>query len=158
MRATLIALSVALTAAGLSRPEFAGRALQLLVAAATIAVVTTIAHRHWGDLQPQVARPFVPTEPHDTSGIETPDVTELVRSIETSDGRLPALITKHVAEACRGRLADRHRLHLHVGTDHDTIEAMVSPTMWNLLSAEPDDAVDVSIRSLPQLLDEVDAL
>ena len=158
MRSTLIALSVVLTAAGLTRPEFAGRALQLLVAGITIVLAVTIVRRRWGNPEPQIARPFVPPEPELTSGVETPDVSELVRSIEASDGRLPPLVTKHVAEACRGRLADRHRLHFYSGADHDAIEAMVSPAMWSVLGAAPDDAVDVSLRDLPRLLDEMDAL
>lgn len=158
MRYTLIALSVVMTAAGLSRPEFADRAVQLLVACTTIAIVAAIVRRQWGNLELQIARPFVPPDPQVTSGIETPDVSELVRSIESSNGRIPPLIANHVAEACRGRLADRHRLHVHVGTDRHTIEAMVGPTMWALLSAGPDEVVEVSIRNLPQLLDEVDVL
>ncbi len=158
MRFTLVALSVVMTAAGLSRPEFAGRAAQLLVATATIAVVAAIVRRQWSNLAPRISRPFLPSDPHVTSGIETPDVTELVRSIESSNGRIPPLIANHVAQACRGRLADRHRLQLHLGADRDKIQAMVSPTMWTLLSAGPDEAIEVSIRNLPLLLDEVDVL
>jgi hypothetical protein len=158
MRSTLIAISVVLTAAGLTRPEFAGRSLQLLVACITIILAAAIVRRRWGSPEPQIARPFVPPDPELTFGVETPDVTELVRSIEASDGRLPPVITKHLAEACRGRLADRHRLYFYSGADHDTIEALVSPAMWTVLGAAPDDAAEVSLGDLPRLLDEVDTL
>lgn len=158
MKYLLIALSLVLTAAGLARPEFAGRAAQLLIACTTIAVVATIVSGRWEHVTERTATPFVPPDPVVTSGLETPDVTELVRAVESSDGRLPGLITRHLVEACRGRLGDRHRLHLHSETDLPAIEALVSPTMWTLLSTEPDDTVDVSIRALPQLLDEVETL
>jgi hypothetical protein len=158
MKYALIALSVVLTTAGLTRPEFAGRAAQLLIVGVTLLAVATLVHSLWEDVEPHIARPFVPPDPEVTSGIETPDVSELVRSIESSNGRIPDLVGKHVAEACRGRLADRHRLQFRSGADHDAIRAMLSPAMWQLLSTEPDDSIDVSIRNLPQLLDEVDAL
>jgi hypothetical protein len=154
----LIVLSVVLTAAGLTRPEFAGRAAQLLIACTTIAVVATVARRRWDDVAEGSARPFVPPEPVVTSGVETPDVTELVRAIESSDGKIPSLVTRHLAEACRGRLGDRHRLHLHSEADRAAIEALVSSTMWTLLGADADDTIDVPIRALPQLLDEVESL
>ena len=158
MKYLLIALSVTLTAAGLTRPEFAGRAAQLLIACTTIGVVAAILRGRWEHVAEHATRPFVPPEPVVTSGVETPDVTELVRAVESSDGRIPALVTRHLAEACRGRLGDRHRLHLHSEADLADIEALVSPTMWTLLSADPDDTIDVSIRALPQLLDEVETL
>ena len=128
------------------------------MAGVTIILAAAIVHRRWGSSEPQIVRPFVPPDPELTFGVETPDVSELVRSIEAGDGRLPPVITKHVAEACRGRLADRHRLHFYSGADHDAIEAIVSPAMWTVLGADPDDPVDVSLGDLPSLLDEVEAL
>ena len=158
MKYLLIALSVVLTAAGLTRPEFAGRAAQLLVAAATIAVVVSLMWRRWEHIAEHPAQPFVPPDPVVTSGIETPDVTELLRAVESSDGRIPAVITRRLSEACRGRLGDRYRLHLRTEADRSAIRAMISPTMWTLVTAGPDDTVEVPIRSLPQLLDEVESL
>ena len=72
---------------------------------------------------------------------------------------IPRQLTRRVpvAAACRGRLADRHRLQFHSDADQDAIQAIVSPAMWQLLSAAPDDSVDVSLRNLPRLLDEVEA-
>ena len=83
MKYLLIVLSVVLTAAGLSRPEFAGRAAQLLVAVTTIVVVASLVWRRWKDVAERPGQPFVPPEPVVTSGIETPDVTELLRQGDT---------------------------------------------------------------------------
>ncbi len=158
MRYALITLSVVLLAAGLTRPEFAGRGAQILVACATLAAVATLAREQWGGLESTAASPFVFPDPPAAPRIETPDVAELVRSIEGSDGRVPALVVEHIAEACRGRLIDRHRLHLDNATDHDAIERLVTAQMWVVLTADRDDAVDLSIRVLPQLLNEVETL
>lgn len=158
MRYALAVVAATLTVAGLSRPDYAGGAIQLLVVCTTVTVVAVIAHRRWSDLDPQVLRPFVPPEPQATSGVETPDVTELVRAVESSGGRLPTAIAKRLAEAVRGRLADRHRLQFYSDADRDAIEALLSPTMWALLNTRPDDTVDVPLRDLNRLLDEVEAL
>jgi hypothetical protein len=158
VRYTLIALSIVLVGAGLTRPEFAGRGAQMLVACAAIAIVATLAREQWGDLEPQTVGPFVFPDTAGAPRVETSDVAELVRSIEGSDGHIPAPIVEHIAEACRGRLIDHHRLHLDNEADHDGIESIVSAQMWTVLTTERDDAVDVSIRALPQLLSEVETL
>lgn len=158
MKFALIPLSIVLVAAGSIRPEFAAPGVQLLVACTVVMVVGSLIGDHWSGSESQIARPFVPPEPPTTSGAETPDVTELVKVVESSAGRLPPPIANHVANACRGRLADHHRLHVRADADHEAIRSLVSPTMWSLVSAHTDDVVDLPIRILPQLLDEVDAL
>lgn len=158
MKFFLLPLSVVLTIAGLTRPEFAGGGVQLLVACTVLIVVGSLVGDRWSDSDHQAARPFVPPEPASTSGAETPDVTELVKMIEGSAGRLPSTIADHLADACRGRLADHHRLHVHIAADHEAIRSLIGPALWSLVSADPDDAVDMPIRNLPRLLDEVDAL
>ena len=158
MKFVLIPLSLALTIAGVTRPEFAGRGIQLLVACTVVGVVGSLVGGRWSGSEARTARPFIAPEPTSTSGTETSDVTELVRMIEGSAGRLPPTIANHLADACRGRLADHHRLYVHSTADHQQIRTLIGPTMWSLVNAQPDDAIDLPIRILPRLLDEVDAL
>jgi hypothetical protein len=158
VRYVVATLAVVLTAAGLSRPEFAGRALQLLIAGVTFAVVTSIVASRWNHLAPSASGAFVPPDPQLTSGTETLDVIELRNAIESSKGRLPRPVARVLADACRGRLADRHRLQLHVAGDRGQIERLVSPTMWVILDADPEEDIAIPIHTLPRLLDEVEAL
>ncbi|MDJ0769161.1 MAG: hypothetical protein QNJ12_10215 [Ilumatobacter sp.] len=160
MRAALITLAGACVAFGLLRPSVAGRAAQGLIALSIAMALASIVVPRLGDLRERVATPFVPEDPPATPTVETPDVTEILRSIEEAKGELPQPVARRLREVAIGRLADHHRLNVNRPGDADSIAALLSEPMHRIVRAGDEGAPrqEIPLRLLPPLLDELEAL
>jgi hypothetical protein len=158
VKSFVVVTATILLVLGFTRPGVAASSAELLVAVAILAVTATATATRTGRTTADPARPFAPPEPDEAPTIETPDVGELLREIERSRGTTPPLIARHLRDITRGRLADHHHLDLDRDADRTAIAQLLSPALASIAWCRDDNVLDVPLRTLPRLLDELETL
>jgi hypothetical protein len=158
VKAFAILMTAGLVTIAVAAPAVAG-AVAVGTALVTVGVLLAMA---LGDQREPIVQPLEPFGPDTDDAlpiIETPDLTELLREIGSSNKDVPPRITAQLRDIAGGRLLDAHRIDIADPADHSRVDALVSDALASIALVDDERALPrIPKRRLGALLDELEKL